>query len=482
MAKILLILPPWYIFLGDGFNEIPVGLCSLAAHLNRHGHEAWVYNADFSPGRRQPAGSLHDAYRSYHEELKTFSHPVWLRVRERIEHMQPDIVGIHFKTAAIESVRQVARLARTAAPNCLIVVGGPHPTLMPEETATITEFDIIVRGEGEETLREIADQYPSNSAHGIAGTVFRGREGKPVIERPRELIENLDTLAEPDHEHLIDRELYSDFGHGIIMTARGCPFDCTYCASKAIWTRRVRYRSAEMVAAEVAHLRERFGTRYFNFRDDTFTINRKRTLEICRLLRERAPGIAWRCDTRADCIDEELARAMHRAGCVQANVGIESGSERILKMIKKGEGKEQIVSGIACLRRSRISVSAFIMIGFPTETAEDVKATIDFAKGLGPDFLVLSILTPYPGTEIHDFARERGLIAAGLPYSDCFHQSPRMGLTNIPPETFDALRERVFAQVDAYNRSLHRKAHRFFLIFTQNPKAAVEKLKSYFFK
>jgi anaerobic magnesium-protoporphyrin IX monomethyl ester cyclase len=482
MAKVLLILPPWYIFLGDGFNEIPVGLCSLAAHLNRHGHDAWVYNADFSPGRRQPARSLHDGYGSYHEEFKTFGHPVWLRVRERIEQMQPDIVGIHFKTGAIESVRQVARLARTAAPKCTIVVGGPHPSLMPEETASIPDFDIVVRGEGEETLREIADQHPFNFTLGIAGTVFRDGDGKVVSEKSRQLIENLDTLAEPDHEHLIDRELYSDFGHGIIMTARGCPFDCTYCGSKAIWTRRVRYRSADRVVAEVAHLRERFGTRYFNFRDDTFTIDRKRTLEICRLLRERVPGIAWRCDTRGDCIDEELARAMRQAGCVQSNVGIESGSERILKMIKKGERKEQISRGIACLKRSRISVSAFIMIGFPTETTGDVMATIDFVTRLSPDFLVLSILTPYPGTEIHDCARKKGLIAPEITYADYFHQSPRMGLMEMPPAVFDALREKVFAQVDAYNRSLLRKAHRFFLIFLQNPKAAVEKLKSYLSK
>jgi len=480
MAKILLILPPWYLFLGDGFNEIPVGLCCLAAHLNGHGHETWVYNADFSPGHRQPAGSLHNAYRSYQEELRTFRHPIWGQVRERIEQLQPDIVGIHFKTGAIESVRQVARLARMAAPKCLVVVGGPHPSLMPEETAAFPEFDVVVQGEGEETLREVADRYPFGSPHEIAGAIFRYREGRPVRGGTRKLIDNLDTLAAPDHEHLIDRERYSDFGHGIIMTARGCPFDCTYCGSKGIWTRRVRYRSAETVTAEVEHLHEKFGTHYFNFRDDTFTIDRKRTLEICRLLKQRVPGIAWRCDTRADCIDEELAREMRQAGCVQANVGIESGSERILKMIKKGEGKAQIAQGIACLRRNRISVSAFIMVGFPTETVEDVMATIDFATGLRPDFLVLSILTPYPGTEIHDSARKRGLIGAELSYSDYFHQSPRMGLMDIPPDVFDALRKRVFARVDAYNRSLLRKAHRFFLIFAQNPTAAVEKFKSYF--
>ena len=482
MAKVLLIHPPWYTFLGDGFNEIPLGLCSLASHLNRHGHEAWVYNADFNPGRRQAAGSLHEAYRSYQEEFKRLGHRVWELVREKIEQMQPDIVGIHFKSGAIQSVRQVALLARAASPKCLIAVGGPHPSLMPEETASMPEFDIIVRGEGEETLREIADRHPFNLTESIAGTVFRRPDGRLTDGGPRELIEDLDTLAEPDRDHLVDRELYSDFAYGIIMTARGCPFNCTYCNSHGIWTRRVRYRSAESVVREIAHVRTRFGTQYFNFRDDTFTVARKRTLEICRLLRERVPGIAWRCDTRADCIDEELAWAMRRAGCVQANVGIESGSERILKMIKKGETKEQIVQGIACLRRSRISVSGFIMLGFPTEMAEDVRETMDFATGLKPDFLVLSILTPYPGTEIHKAAREQGLISAEIPYSDYFHQSPRMGLMDIPPEVFEVLRKQVFTQVDAYNRSLARKAHRFFLIFAQNPKAAAEKLRSYFFK
>jgi radical SAM superfamily enzyme YgiQ (UPF0313 family) len=441
-----------------------------------------VYNADFNPGQRQAAGSLHEAYRSYQEEFKRLVHPVWDLMHERIAQMQPDIVGIHFKTSAIQSVRQVALLARAAAPKCLIAVGGPHPTLMAEETAAMPEFDMIVRGEGEETLREIADRHPFSLREGIPGTVFRTPDGRVIDGGSRELIEDLDTLAEPDRDHLVDHELYSDFAYGIIMTARGCPFKCTYCNSEGIWTRRVRYRSAELVVKEVAHVRERFGTQYFNFRDDTFTMDRKRTLEICRLLQEQVPGIVWRCDTRADCIDEELASAMRQAGCVQANVGIESGSERILKMIKKGETKEQIARGVACLRRSHISVSGFIMLGFPTEMPEEVTATMDFAMGLKPDFLVLSILTPYPGTEIHRMAREQGLISADIPYSDYFHQSPRMGLMDMAPEMFEVLKKQVFAQVDAYNQSLTRKAHRFFLIFAQNPKAAAEKLRSYFFK
>lgn len=482
MAKILLIHPPWQLLLGGRLNEIPYGLCSLAGYLNRHGHESWVYNGDFDPGKLQFAGSSFSSYEEYKQELTQFKHPIWNKVRQYISTIQPDIVGIHCKTGAIESVKRVASIAKEVLPDCKVVAGGPHATLMPEETVKLENIDLVVIGEGEESLLDIANNYHKLYEKKIQGVLIKSLHGDIINGGSRPLIDNLDNLGVPDREYIIEKEHYSSYSFGIIMTARGCPYDCTYCASKGIWTKKVRYRSPESVVEEMEYVYHRYGTRYFNFRDDTFTLKRSRAMEICRLIRECVPGVSWRCDTRADSIDDELAKAMRKAGCVQANIGVESGSPRILEMIKKDETREEIEAGIRSLRKQNISVSAFVMIGFPSETVDDVRMTLDFTKSLKPDNMVASIMTPYPGTEIHREAKREGILPDDISFSDYFHQSPKMGLMDMDHKEFEKFAEDYFRQVDCYNNSLWRKTHRFLLIFTSNPLASLQRLKNYFWK
>ena len=150
--------------------------------------------------------------------------------------MQPDIVGIHFKTGAYESVRHVARLTRTSSPKSLIIVGGPHPTVAPLETIRLPEIDIVVLGEGEITTSEIADRSSFDFEEKIPGALIKDNKGNIIDGGYRPFIEDLDDVGEPDREHLINHNKYSPYAFGVIFTARGCPYRCTYCVSKSIWS------------------------------------------------------------------------------------------------------------------------------------------------------------------------------------------------------------------------------------------------------
>jgi radical SAM superfamily enzyme YgiQ (UPF0313 family) len=249
-----------------------------------------------------------------------------------------------------------------------------------------------------------------------------------------------------------------------------------------MWPGAVRFRSTENIIDEIKYIIQEHRTRYFNFRDDTFTANKKRAMEICERILDEQLNIVWRCDTRADSLDEELVRLMKRAGCVQASIGIESGSDRILKLVKKGETTEDIRRGIGLLRKHRIPISAFIMIGFPTETREEALTTLSFAKELRVDTLVLSILTPYPGTEVYDTFRRDGLIPADVDYSDFYHQSPRMGSTSLKGDDYEAFLGEYFSDVRKYNRNPLRLLRRFAIVFANNPRGAIERVMSYLYK
>lgn len=479
MAKLLLILPPWSILQGHGYNELPSGLCYLSGYLNRRGHEALVYNSDFYPASAGSFKSIYDSYQSYKDELQNLRHPIWASISNYIKKIQPDIVGIHFKTGAFESVRQVACIARQAVPNCMIVVGGPHPSIVPEEVAVMSEFDIVIRCEGEETIYEVANRYPFNFKDKIPGAIFQDPQGNLVDGGYRPLIKNLDDLGEPDREHIIEHNKFSKNAFGVMFSSRGCPFSCTYCTSKKIWTQKVRYRLPESFVSEIQHVHERYGVDFFNIRDDTFTLNRERTMEICYLIQKRLPNIVWGCDTRADCIDMEMAQTMRQAGCIRACIGVESSSNRILKAVKKGETIEQIAHGIKCFQKAKISCAVFIMIGFPTETPEEAQKTVNFAISLKPSSLTLSILTPYPGSEIYEQAKNLNLIPSDVSYSDYYHQSPKMGLMDLDSEKFEILKQHLIKKVDQYNHNLSRRIRQFFLVFSQNPKGALNRMKNY---
>ena len=478
MARILLINPPWYRFMGLGFRQIPMSLSYLAGTLETFDHQVGVLNADFEGSEVKSAQKIYKSHDAYLRRIHDRGDAVWIELKGDIEKFRPDIVAVHMKTGSYLTALNTARLAKEINPSVITVMGGPHPTMIPEDIARKDVVDFVVLGEGEETMAELAGLDGNAGASRVRSIAFS--DGKEVvITEPRPLIKDVDSLPFPSRRSILFREKYPKDAFGIIFTARGCPFECTYCASKKIWTRRVRFRSPGNVIEEMSQVYTDYNTKYFQIRDDTFTLNKSRAIEICEGLIKSGIRITWHCDTRADCVDDELVRVMKAAGCAHVSIGIESGSERILERIKKGETPAQMEKAFSLFRKYGISTNAFIMIGFPGETRDDVKKTMALAKRCRPDNLVLSILTPYPGTEIYEQAVEEGRIKPSGDWEVYYHQSPEMGLWDMPPEEENRLKEESMKEVALYNASLLRLAHRFWAIFRKNPGTAFQKAISF---
>lgn len=432
--KILLINPPFYRLMNSHFNGLSLGLCYIASVLNKAGFCVRIYNADYLNGTNYPSQKdLIENYENYKTILENPDHPLWQEIKSRVEDFKPDLVGITALTGTYKSAEIIARLVKNIDSGIQLVIGGVHPTILPDEVSKNKMFDFIVRGEGENTFLEIAR---GEKKENILGLTFRDEFDRVVHNPERPYIKDLDTIPFPGRDMYINEPESMDYGY--IMTGRGCPFQCTYCASKKIWNRQARFRSEQNVIGELKYVISTFGTRSFYFIDDTFTLDRKRAKRICRMIIDEGMTIEWICDTRVDTLDEELLGLMKMSGCTRIKIGVESGSDRILKEIKKGITKDKIRHAVSLIRKAGLDFTIYLMIGFPTETDKEVHETIDFARELNPKYYSLSILAPYPGTEIYDDVMRTGITLPKEHWEYFFHQSKDMILTlSIDKKTID---------------------------------------------
>lgn len=476
MARVMLVNPPWYSLLGMSSALIPVGLINLAGVVGADGHEVTVFNADLFGTLYASDLDVLKGRDSYVERLDNDSDPIWERIRQRLANWEPDIVGVHVKTPSWAAGCKVAKIAKGMSQNILTVCGGPHVSCMPEDVHAESGFDYGIVGEGEVPLVKLIESIAGDNSKMIPG-VIKSSESHSGDPMPCQHVSNLDDLPFNGREYLMDLKRYSTSGLGSLMTGRGCPFRCRYCASHRIWTRKVRFRSADNVLAEMEYVRDKYGTTYFQFHDDTFTVNKQRAHQICDMIRSRG-GIEWKCTTRTDCIDKALAEKMHASGCIEVSVGVESGSDRILESIEKGETKDDITKGCKILNTAGIPFVAFIMIGFPTETEDEAWETLNVAKSLGADSLCGSIVTPYPGTLLYDWAKDAGRLPESEEWSQYYHQSDGMGLWDLPADTARRVIRDWFECIEKYNHRPLRLAKRFWSKFKSDPLAAIRRSMS----
>lgn len=459
MARVLLVYPPWYTLLGLECREVPLSMCYLSAVLKCAGHETAIYNADIAAS--QPYGRKRDAdleaFKRYQASLYDVGGRFWQELGQAMHAQRPDVIGIHMKTASFRSGINLATLAKRNDPRVKVIVGGPHPSMLPEEVLKHEVFDYAVLHEGEIAMVNLVNALAAGREPvGVKGIAYRDASGQVVRTPGQPAIQDLDAeLPFPDRDSLLSKEQYLPDSYGISFTSRGCPFECIYCDSPKFWGRKVRYRSPGNIAAELTEIHGKYGTRYVKFYDDTWTLNQKRGVEVCEAMIQAglpAKGVTWQCTTRADCLSDDLVKAMKAAGCAMANIGLETASDRLLKVVKKGETKEEIAAGVRMLQRHGIAVNLYVMMGLPTETEADVEETMAFAKALKPNSLIPSIATPYPGTELFEVAQRDGFIQSDLDWAEFFHQSPKMGLSRgIAPERFARLKDRFLGVSDSYN-------------------------------
>lgn len=416
--KIVLVKPPFYALFGvttPKMKTYPLNLLGLATYVrDRAGHAAAVVDGEnvTVPGLDYPEGSGGDPEVAMRlgiprmiEILNDCRHPIWVELERRILAENPDVVGITCNSGNMDAVKLIT--GRLKKLGLRVILGGSHPTVLPEQSLAYTSADPAVVGEGEQALAGALDALADGRSFDAVPSLAWKHDGRVFVNPRAELIVPIDDLPIPDRS-FINR---SDYFGDVIMTGRGCPFDCAYCASRTIWGKRVRLRSVESIITELKMLArnaddadsDRPGRWVVKVVDDTFTVNRKRTAAVLdAIIAEGLDRFEFTGGVRADTLDEELVAKMKQANFRRVTLGVESGSPRILKMIRKGETNEDVTRAFALLRNAGIKTHAFFMIGLPDETRDDIELSKQLIREIRPDHVEINMVTPYPGTWLFD--------------------------------------------------------------------------------
>ncbi len=331
-------------------------------------------------------------------------------VQQMVKRLNPEIVGITCSSASYERCVETAKAVKQVLPSCKVVVGGWHPSYMPESMLQHRDIDYVVVGEGERAMTELANYIVKGGNErafdAIAGIAYR-KEGK-IIKNPQNFIKDLDQIAFPARHllpmHLYEREVPFLKAKPVdtMNIARGCPFNCIYCETRRLWGVGCRAFSPGRVVDEIKHIVTKYGTKGIYFLGDNFTINKKRTTELCELMKKSKLDIEWICDTRADMISRDLLIAMKEAGLRTIWFGVESGSPRILEKINKGITLEQTVRAFKLCREVGLQIACSFILGIPGETVGDMEATYKFGKRLDPDWCQFNVFVAVPGSGLYD--------------------------------------------------------------------------------
>lgn len=333
-------------------------------------------------------------------------------IASMIKGFQPELVGLTATTPAIYDAYEVARMVKEHSPNTLVLLGGPHATFMSREVLEECPYiDVVVRGEGEETLREILERIEcGKNLEGVAGATYRA--GDRIRENPsRGLIKDLDALPIPAYD-LLPMEKYAigKTKYAAVITSRGCPYGCIFCSSSLQFGKRWRACSPKRVLEELMILRYDYGVREIEFLDDTFTLNMSRAEEISRMIMNEGLDISWSASSRVNTFSRDLGEIMRKAGAHTIYFGIESGSEETLRFIEKGITRRQATDAVRAAKESGLNTLGSFIMGFPHEKEEDIRATIAFADRVGVDLAQFTIATPYPGTRLWEIAVKEELL------------------------------------------------------------------------
>ncbi len=336
---------------------------------------------------------------------------------EIIKKENPDFIGISATSRLIISTFKFMDLVKNMNPNIKTVLGGAHITALPEETMEkCKSIDFGVLQEGEITILELMESDAKyDKLIKIDGIIFR-HNGKLIKTKPREYIKNLDELPFPAYDLLENVDKYykpaiTNYKRSptfSIITSRGCFGKCAFC-SKAIYGSTCRFFSADYVIRLIKFLIKKYKIKDICFYEDNFLLSRKRVEEICNRIIKEKIDITWSCDARVDQVNYNILKLMKKSGCWEIMYGIESGSQRILDILKKNISLDQIKKAVYMAKKAGINARGFFMIGLPGETEEDIKKTLKFMLELPLDEMYLNYFTPVPGAPLYENYQEYGI-------------------------------------------------------------------------
>jgi anaerobic magnesium-protoporphyrin IX monomethyl ester cyclase len=370
---------------GD-FYQLPYGLLSLAAQARAAGHQVKVLNLS--------------AY-------------AWERVEEVIARLDAELFGMSCWTANRRGVGYAAEAIKRFHPQAHLVVGGPHAApLAPEMLRHHPAIDTVTTGESDVTLLEIIGRLERGEGmRGLGGAWYRTEAD--IEEGPeRHNLPRLDDLVSPQRY----------FDTHIFMTSRGCPWACTFCGAESQWGRGFRAHSVPFVLDALERLLARLPVKIVLVKDDTFTTQKKRVIELCRGIRERGLKFLWSCDTRVDLLSDELLREMRLAGCERLSLGVESGAPEILKQVDKKITPDDILRSTELAKKYGIKVRYYMMLGNRGETAETFRQTLAFLERAQPHDYIFSCLSIYPGTRDFVEAERAGWMDREIYFEESFQE------------------------------------------------------------
>lgn len=443
--KILLIYPP------VTREEVPLphGIAYVAAVLLRAGHDVEIWEI----------------------QIKGWSQE---QVVERLKSTDYDLVGISGIVTQYGYVKWLAQVIKEINNGKKIIAGGSVSSSIPRLLLEKTAVDIAVIGEGEETAVELLDRIKEDKdLKGLRGIWYK-QNGK-VIENPlRPRMDNLDAIPYPAyqlldmqaHFNLASNKLLSKFSScgnfmGMI-TSRGCPYHCTYCYRN--FGRKVRYRSIENVINEIKLYKKEYNVRRILFQDEIFTVNQERIRQLCLRLKSEKINLRWGCVTRVDHLDRDLISLMNDAGCRWLSFGLESGSQKMLDEMKKNATVEQAKEALGLARRFGIQIEPSMMLGMPGENEQTVEETIKFCRDTKTFIRKFFFVTPYPGTELYEYAKVNNLIKDEEKFIESLRNAYdfAINLTKLPDERLKALKRK--AEVELLNQHKLRVVFRLLMI------------------
>jgi radical SAM superfamily enzyme YgiQ (UPF0313 family) len=416
-----------YVGIFEGNNVVPpLGIMYIGAVLEKAGYEVQLFDVD----------------------------PFVEDCVNGIKRFGPRMIGVGFLTSAYPRAFKLIQNLKKEIPEAIYFCGGVHTTCLPVQVLEAFGVDFVVVGEGEYTTLEACKRIEAGGGlEDVKGIVHK--KGKEVITAPpRPVIENLNELPLPARNLVDFEKRYLTFPgvirgkwvrSTIIIAGRGCPYNCSYCAVRTIFGRKYRLRSIEGVISEIESLRKNYNIKGFYFNDSAFTVNKKWIIEFSKALRKKNIQLPWGCNSRVDTVSQEMLEEMKKAGCMQFDFGVESGSDKILKVLNKKVTTHQIREAFRITKKVGMRTGAYFMIGNPEETLEDANETLQMAKDISSNYTVFFFTTPFPGTELYEQAVEHGWISRDMDFNEvwAFRESdyPLMNI-NFSKEELKDLRAR----------------------------------------
>jgi magnesium-protoporphyrin IX monomethyl ester (oxidative) cyclase len=461
--KVLLINPPQTFYAGSEppAGNLPLGLMYIASVLQKGGFDVEVLDAFMGSGCVFQSRDVDRIVGMRPEQLK-----------QEIEKCKADIVGVAGPfTCQISNAIDVAKLAKEVNPKTFVVIGGPHVTLVPKEfLEEVTIVDVAVIGEGEYAMLEVAQALEGKRKFSdVLGIAYR-QNGVVTVNPPRPFIENLDELPYPAYD-LVDMEHYLNPPEGVgyrsfqnraisMITSRGCPFNCCFCAVHLHMGQRFRAHSAQYVLDHIQYVVDKYKVKNIFFEDDNLTLSVNRFETICDGIIQRKIKIGWETPNgiRADCLTLDLLKKMKRSGAKSIFVGVESGDQQVLNdVICKSLDLNRVIEFAENAQKIGLKTGAFYIIGFPGETKENMQRTVDFALFLKRKYDVgmhLFAATPSYGTQLYNECKAKGYLPADLSWNSFAQARQARGIPLITTTEFtpEEVRDIAIKALAAYKK------------------------------